>query len=104
MLDLMPEFLNDRETSAIKFHEKQFRLDKNRKKKENFRKPFFSSSNRKPKQAVDIQGIVTKLTKPLPKPTRGHGLEIRDKINQLVNSGKTLTEALLIVKQQYPPH
>jgi hypothetical protein len=104
MLDLIPEFLQDRETSAIKFHEKQSRLDKNRQKKENFRKPFFSSTIKKAKQEVgNIGGIANKIGKPIPKPTRGRGQEIKELYGNLIARGSTPQEAAEIIRTKYPP-
>jgi hypothetical protein len=104
MLHLMDEFLKDRETSAIKFHEKQSRLDKNRQKKENFRKPFFSSTIKKAKQEVgNIGGIANKIGKPIPKPTRGRGQEIKELYGNLIARGSTPQEAAEIIRTKYPP-
>jgi hypothetical protein len=102
-LGLMPEFLADRETQVIKFHEKQSRLDKNRQKKEAFRKPFFSPSNRKPKQEVGLQSLVTKLTKPVPKVVKGRGYEIKQRMDQLKYQGYQPPEIIEILKREFPP-
>jgi hypothetical protein len=109
MLELMPEFLKDRETSSIKFHEKQASLDKKQKKREFYRKNSFtppkSSKNRnlKPTLSSGLQTLVKGVVRGIPPSKPGHGVEVRDKINSLVRQGLSIKDAMEIVKQQYPP-
>lgn len=103
MLDLLPEFLKDRETSSIKFHEKQERLDRNRQRKSLYRKPSFTSSKRQAKQEVGLKSLTDKLIMKTHKVDKGRGLEIRNRINDLIARGMSVADAMEAVKQQYPP-
>lgn len=104
MLDLLPEFLADRETSSIKFHEKQIRLDKNRAKKDLYRKTSFRPD---PKvvnnHSKGLQSLTTKLTKPYKPTENGRGVKIRDAIQNLVAKGVSLPDAMETVKKLFPP-
>jgi hypothetical protein len=110
ILQLMPEFLKDRETSAIKFHEKQARLDKNRKKRDFYRKTTFTSSkapinrNLNANSTPQLQNAIKGLVKEIPQSKAGNGVEVRDKINALVRQGFSVSDAMAIVRQQSPPH
>lgn len=109
MLELMPEFLKDRETSAIKFHAKQARLDKNQKKREFYRKTSFTppstgkTSKISPTLSPSVQYLAKSVVRGIPQSKPGNGVEVRDKINALVRQGLSVKDAMEIVKQQYPP-
>jgi hypothetical protein len=104
ILDLIPEFLSDREYQSVKFHEKQQRLDKNRAKKNLYRKPSFRPSNKViHNHTKDLQSLTKKLTKPY-KPTQsGRGVQIRHAIQKLLDKGVSLPVAIEAVKKLYPP-
>ncbi len=112
MLELIPEFLKDRETSAIKFHDKQARLDKNQKKRDIYRKPAFTPP-RSPKtdkinqtlqpQLQTLTKGMCRLTKRPQAVDKGRGMEIRDLYQRLTSQGCTPAEAAEIIRTKYPP-
>jgi hypothetical protein len=114
MLELMPEFLKDRETIAKRFHEKQSRLEKNRKKREIYRKPSITPVKAPNPNKINatLQPQLQNLTKRLSALTKrpqavdkGRGIEIRDKLNLLVSKGYSVAEAVeLLRKSQAPPN
>lgn len=100
MLELMDEYLRDRETSDKMFHGKQSRLETERKRLERFRKPYFKS---KPYQAKGLQSLPEKLTKRPAMVVKGQGLEIREQLNDLVRKGMSVPQAIEALKKLKPP-
>jgi len=107
MLGLKNEFLDDRETSSIKFHAKQSRLDKKQAKREMFRKPNFSTSKKKAKPEVAIQSLAQRLSinrpkvdKVQPNPIAAPSLKL---YGTLVAKGYTPQQAIELIKKTYPP-
>jgi hypothetical protein len=99
MLNLMDEFLKDRETCNIKFHEKQRVLDKNHEKKNFYDKKSFNLHAKKDR----LPAILKPIIKRIPLREKGDGYKIRDKIKQYVSQGLSVSDAMTLVKQQYPP-
>lgn len=120
-LGLMPEFLKDRETSSIKFHEKQIRLDKNKFKRDLYRKSAFSRSklsnygkqtsvptSQRRDRVVDnlsegCQLVVSKLTNPYQPQNKGRGQELKQLYANLTSQGISPAEAVQIIRSKYPP-
>ncbi len=102
MLGVYDIFLKGREDAAKRFHEKQSRIDKNRLKKEPYRKPFFS---RKPNQRPSngLQSLATAITKRITAPIKGNGEAIRDKMLELRNRGVSASDAMEIVRKLFYP-
>lgn len=101
MLNLMDEFLDDRETSMKMFHEKKAKLDKKRQKKSIYRKPSFSSKDKK--LTKGLQSLTEKLTNPYKPQQSGRGREINALYTKLLAEGYTAPEAAEIIRKTYPP-
>lgn len=105
ILELIPEFLNDRETSYKMFHEKQSRLDKNQAKRDIYRKSSFSpdknrnKANLKPSLSSGLRGCV----KPVPAAQKGRGAAIKERMQQLQYQGHTPTQIFDLLKKEFPP-
>lgn len=109
MLDLMDDFLRDRETIAIRFHEKQSRLDNNRAKREFYRKKTFP--DKKPsylkkqtsitvaKQEVSLQSCIKRASVP----QSGRGYAIKQRMEQLKHQGFTPIQIMDFLKKEFPP-
>jgi len=104
-LGLMPEFLKDRETSAIRFHEKQSRLDNNKAKREFYRKKTFP--DKKPsylkKVAPSLQPSVQNCVKRVSAPQSGRGYAIKARMEQLKHQGFTPVQIMDFLKKEFPP-
>ncbi len=118
-LEMMPEFLKDRETASIKFYEKQARLDNNRAKKDFYKKPTFtvpekSRNGKKREKAGSIveilksglAGLTNKLSVKPSKGEKGSGEQRTAELNALVRSGLSIPGAFKILSQKYraPPN
>lgn len=103
MLELMDEFLKDRETIALKFHARQAQIDKKRKKKEIYRKQSFKPRHVDNRPALSCQSIARKLTIPSRGSNSGRGEEIRSAYNTLLSQGRSPQEAAEILRNKYPP-
>lgn len=105
MLELMPEFLKDRETIAIKFHEKQSRLDNNKAKRDFYRKKTFP--DKKPsylkKQAPSLHASVQSIVKRVSTPQSGRGYAIKQRMDQLQHQGFTPVQIMDFLKKEFPP-
>jgi hypothetical protein len=108
MLELLPEFLLAREEKAIKFHEKQARLNNNQKKREIYRKTakFKSKQPKTPNQNPTLSSKLQSCIKRPPSDSNaGSGIAIRDKINNLVAKGFSVKDAMELIRNgQAPPH
>lgn len=109
-LGLMPEFLKDRETSAIKFHEKQSRLDNNQAKRDFYRKQTFpakkpsylkkvGASFKGAKQEVSLQSCVKRPSAP----QSGRGYAIKQRMDDLKYQGLPPQQIMDILKKEFPP-
>ena len=109
MLDLIDDFLRDRETIAIKFHEKQSRLDNNKAKRDFYRKKTFpdkkppylkkQSSFERAKPEVSLQSCI----KRVPTPQAGRGYAIKARMDQLKHQGFTPVQIMDFLKKEFPP-
>jgi hypothetical protein len=108
ILDLMSEFLADREYTSIKFFKKQSKINQKKAKDDFYRVQKFNKSN-KPKKigcqdlSVAVKNVAQTFTKPIMPIKSNNGVEIRDKIRSLVDKGISVKDAIAAVKQQYPP-
>jgi len=105
MLDLEDAFTRDRETISIKFHTKQARLDKNRARRDIYRKPSFSQPKaRASSKDASIALLTAQLTRRPSNPIKsGRGQEIKDLYLRLTSQGVSPAEAAEIIRNKYPP-
>jgi len=104
MLDLVDEYLKDRETISLKFHEKQERLERNRAKKSIYRKSSFAprkAVNSSPDQIKDLAKSM--MTPSYKKPIQGRGQAIKELYSNLIAKGVTPKDAADIIRNKYPP-
>lgn len=109
MLDLTEEYLRDRETSCEKFHERQSKIDKNKKRLEVFRKKSKFDQKKLNKKSktynsnLQIIHLKSKYNQENHLLKKGNGEQVNWQIQNLVAAGHTIAEAFEIVKSQYPP-
>lgn len=107
LLDLMPEFLQDREKISGKFYDKEKRKEKKLRKQDIYRKPNFKPSKSGAKPEVGLQSLTQKLTmnhRKVDKPqSNPRAVQMQKLYGTLVSKGYTPQAAIELIKKTYPP-
>lgn len=107
MLELIPEFLADRDSAAKKFYDKQKRMDKKIRRLDIYRKPNFRASKPVAKPEVGIKSLTQKLTMNRLKvdkaPVNPQGQQAQKMYSILRAKGYSPQEAIELIKKAYPP-